>query len=124
MAKVIKPFKDKFTGKRYKPGQSYEADPERIVFLQEAGYLDGTPLSVPPVEEPAVEPEQGEEFTASVGEEVVSSESESKPATVFVADSNAYQLMTKKELFKELSKRSIKFNERQMKAELIQLLLK
>jgi hypothetical protein len=127
MAKVIKSFKDKFTGERYKPGQSYEAAPKRIAFLQDAGYLDGTPLPVSPVEEEStVEPGQAEEFTAPavVIPEAVTSEPESKPDLVVIADNNAYQLMTKKELFKELSKQGVKFNEKQNKAELISLLQK
>lgn len=43
--------------------------------------------------------------------------------SVDVAEHNEYQLMTKKELKALLKKKNIKFNSRQTKAELIQLLL-
>lgn len=37
---VIREFKDKFRQVRYYPGDEYEnADPERIAFLQQNGYL-------------------------------------------------------------------------------------
>ncbi len=125
-ATVIKSFKCKLTKKLYAPGKPYEADPERIAFLQEAGYLDGTPLPVPPVElEPVdqaeVQPEPEPDITLA---EPAPAEKEKEQGAPAAADNNAYQLMTKKELFKELSKRGIKFNERQNKTELINLLQK
>ena len=124
-ATVTKRFKCKLTKKRYAPGMSYEAAPERIAFLQEAGHLGVASLPVfPAEEESAVEPEQVEEFTTPAVPEVVISEPKSKPDPAVTADNNAYQLMTKKELFKELSKRSISYNERQNKTELISLLQK
>ena len=125
MAKVIKRFRCKLTQKSYVPGQIYEADKERIEYLQNAGYLDDTPHPIP-----ENEPEQVEELTGTVEtvqikpEELVVIESENKQASDFVAVANTYQLMTKKELCKELTRRRIKFNERQTKTELIGLLQK
>lgn len=46
MATVIKRFKCKLTKKRYAPGMLYEGTPERIAFLQKAGYLEDAPLPV------------------------------------------------------------------------------
>lgn len=119
-ATVIKWFKCKLTKKRYAPGMSYEGTPERIAFLQDAGYLENTPRPAPV---------EGEQLSAAA-EEAAHEEKEPEevvitdPDPVTVADSNAYQLMTKKELFRELSKRGIGFTQRQAKEELIGLLTK
>lgn len=119
-ATVTKPFKDKFTGERYKPGQPYEGDPERIEYLRQAGYLNpDAPLPLPlPVEEPM----ETAETTLAETEEIEPVNAESTPGLTAIADLNAYQLMTKKELFRELTRRGIKFNEKQTKSELIGLL--
>lgn len=44
--------------------------------------------------------------------------------SINIAEKNAYELMNKKKLEKELQDRGIKYNKRQTKAELIELLLK
>lgn len=44
------------------------------------------------------------------------------PSTSYIADKNAYQLMTKKELMQLLNQKGIEFSDRQKKAELIELL--
>ncbi len=119
MAKVIKRFKCKLTKQSYAPGQSYEANPGRIEFLQRAGYLEGAPLSTndEPKTDPTLELEQ--ESGLETKEEAVS-----EPEVSAKADRNEYQLSTKKELKKELDKRGIDYNKRQTKQELIDLLVK
>lgn len=101
MATVIKRFKCKLTKKIYAPGMAYEADQERIAFLQDAGYLEGTPQPVSVKIEPV-----------SISVEALA-----------VANRNELELMTKKELEKELKKRNLSYNKRMTKAEYIDLLV-
>ena len=83
---------DKFTRVSYSRGQEYEGTVERMAFLQKAGYLEDAPLPLP----------------GKKSEEV--------------AESNTNQLMTKKELEKELDKRGISYNKRMNKQQLADLL--
>lgn len=107
---VAKPFRCKYSHTRYLRGQAYEhEDPARIKELTEAGYLEDAPLLVSdPDDSPEIqvepEPETAVEFET------------------VVAEMNALQLMTKKELETELKKRGIAYNTRQSKAELFTML--
>ncbi len=93
MALVARPFRCKYTKKRYKPGETYEhPDPNRIEYLRDAGYLQAPPLL------------------------------ESPEASQTVAEHNEYELMTKKEIEELLKRRGIEHNRRQTKTELIELL--
>lgn len=42
-AKVVKPFRDKYTKERYVVGQGYKGNIERVEYLQDMGYLADTP---------------------------------------------------------------------------------
>lgn len=123
MATVRKRFKDKFTKKSYAPGMSYEADPERIAFLQRAGHLYGSPPPAPV--EPAKDPEVDEVIVPEPEpDDAVPVLLAGEPATEtpIVADTNEYQLMTNADLEKELKKRGIEFRPRATKPQLIALL--
>ncbi len=49
-AKVIKRFKCKMDHQRYRPGDIYTGDPDRLEYLQDLGYL-GDVIEEPPAEE-------------------------------------------------------------------------
>ncbi|MCM8900614.1 hypothetical protein KVG29_05145 [Caldicoprobacter algeriensis] len=57
--KVIKAFIDKHTNKPYNSGYVYESDDlKRIAELQEAGYLEGVPLTFSEIETATIAPDE------------------------------------------------------------------
>ncbi len=105
---VIRRFKCKFTRKIYVPGQIYEAAQERINFLVSAGYLE----EIAPCSE-----------KSSLSEPFQNKDILSCGSLNSIADYNACQMLTKKELEKLLIQRNIAFSKRQTKAELVNLLM-